>query len=254
MVDAEAEIVPQMELKNFIRGLAIKPLLLNILREKRVALFFLRLVMKAHNTLYDFAGFFAIAVNDGKHPKHHIVRYQEWFCDHIDANWVVVDVGSNTGSMAALLAGKAHYVYGIEIIPQLSDIARQKYTNKDLEFITADATTFDYSKCQPIDCVTLSNVLEHIHDRIEFLNMLRRRLPWRNPHACTFLIRVPTIERGWLAVYKKELGIEYRLDRTHEIEHTQEQFCVELQAAGLEIESLEVRFGEIYAVCHGVPG
>jgi 2-polyprenyl-3-methyl-5-hydroxy-6-metoxy-1,4-benzoquinol methylase len=254
MAGAAAESFPQMELKNVRGVLAIKSLLLNILRKKRVALFFLPLVMKAHNALYDLAGFFAIAVNGGKHPKHHILRYQEWFRDHIDANWVVVDVGSNTGSMAALLAGKAHHVYGIEIIPQLSEIARKKYTNKSLEFITADATTFDYSKCQPIDCVTLSNVLEHIHDRIAFLDMLRRRLPWRNPAACTFLIRVPTIEREWLAVYKKELGIEYRLDRTHEIEHTQVQFCIELQAAGLEIESLDVRFGEIYAVCHGAIG
>lgn len=240
-----------MELKRVTGGLAIKPLLLHILRKKRVALFFLRLVMKAHNALYDMAGFFAIAVNGGKHPKHHILRYQEWFRDHIDADWVVVDVGSNTGSMAALLADKACHVYGIEIIPQHSEIARQKYAKNNLEFITADATSFDYSKCLPIDCVTLSNVLEHIRDRIAFLDMLRKRLPWRNPDSCTFLIRVPTIEREWLAVYKRELGIEYRLDRTHEIEHTQVQFCNELQAAGLEIESLDVRFGEIYAVCHG---
>lgn len=252
MAGAAAESFSQMGLKRITGGLAIKPLLLHILRKKRVALFFLRLVMKAHNALYDMAGFFAIVVNDEKHPKHHILRYQEWFRDHINADWVVVDIGSNTGSMAALLADKAIHVYGIEIIPQHSEIARQKYARNNLEFITADATSFDYSKCLPIDCVTLSNVLEHIRDRIVFLDTLRKRLPWRNPDSCTFLIRVPTIERDWLAIYKKELGIEYRLDRTHQIEHTQVQFCNELQAAGLEIESLDVRFGEIYAVCHGV--
>lgn len=229
----------------------IKSFVFHIMRKKRVALFLLRLIMRTHNVLYDMAGFFAIAVNGGKHPKHRLLRYQEWFRDHIEAKWVVVDVGSNTGSMAALLADKASYVYGIEIVPKLSEIARQTYVKKNLEFITADATSFDYSKCLPVDCVTLSNVLEHIHDRIAFLNLLRRQLPWRNSDSCTFLIRVPTIEREWLAVYKKEIGVEYRLDRTHEIEHTRLQFCTELLNAGLQIESLDIRFGEFYAICRG---
>jgi 2-polyprenyl-3-methyl-5-hydroxy-6-metoxy-1,4-benzoquinol methylase len=229
----------------------IKSIVLRLLLNKRIAPNALRLVMRAHNTLYDLSGSLAIVANGGKHPKHRLLRYQEWFCDRIEPDWVVIDVGSNTGSMAALLAGKARYVYGIEIMPGLADTARRAHVADNLEFLTGDATTFDYSRCRSVDCVTLSNVLEHIRDRVDFIVMLRQRLPWRDPNCCTFLIRVPTIERDWIALYKKEFGIEYRLDRTHEIEHTQAQFFEEIQAAGLVIGHFEVRFGEFYAVCHG---
>jgi len=218
---------------------------------RRIAPAALRLVMKLHNSLYDLSGSLAIVVNGGKHPKHRLLRYQEWFRDHIDTDWVVIDVGSNTGGMAALVAKKARHVYAIEIVPNLTELARINHVAANLEFLTGDATAFDYSECQPVDCVTLSNVLEHIHNRSEFVSMLRQRVPWRNPEKCTFLIRVPTIERDWLAPYKKEMGVEYRLDRTHEIEHTRDAFLEELSVAGLQVDSLDVRFGEFYAVCRG---
>lgn len=204
-----------------------------------------------HNFLYDLAGLLAIVVNCGKHPKHQLLRYQEWFRDHLEPGWVVVDVGSNTGSMAALLASKARHVYGIEIVPRLTAIAKKTHVAANLEFLTGDATNFDYSSCKAIDCVTLSNVLEHIENRVDFIAMLRKRLPWRRSDACTFLIRVPTIERDWLALYKKEAGVEYRLDRTHEIEHTRDEFMAELTAAGLSVMAFDVRFGEFYATCQG---
>lgn len=229
----------------------IKSFVLHLLLNKRQAPRALRLIMKAHNCLYDLSGLLAIVVEGGKHPKHRLLRYQEWFRDRIQSNWVVVDVGSNTGSMAALLAEKVHYVYGIEIEPRLVDTARLAHVGDNLEFLTGDATTYDYSGCRPIDAVTLSNVLEHIRDRVDFIVMLRQRLPWRDPDCCHFLIRVPTIERDWLAPYKKEFGVEYRLDRTHVIEPTKAQFLEELQYAGLSVEHFEVRFGEFYAVCRG---
>lgn len=229
----------------------IKSIVLRLLLDKRIAPGALRLVMKLHNFLYDLSGSLAIVVNSGRHPKHRLLRYQEWFRDRIEPEWVVIDVGSNTGSMAGLLAGKARYVYGIEIVPRMADTARRANVADNLEFLTGDATTFDYSGCQPVDCVTLSNVLEHIRERSAFLIMLRQRLPWRNAQQSKFLIRVPTIERDWLAPYKKELGVESRLDRNHEIEHTREEFLEELATAGLIVESFDVRFGEFYVACKG---
>jgi 2-polyprenyl-3-methyl-5-hydroxy-6-metoxy-1,4-benzoquinol methylase len=207
--------------------------------------------MKLHNALYNLCGVLAIAVNAGTHPKHRLLRYQEWFYDQIKIGSVVVDIGSNAGTMAAMLAEKARHVYGIEIVPALVELARSKYSAKNLEFIVGDATVFDYSNFQPIDYVTLSNVLEHVRERSAFINLLRRRLPWRDPKHCNFLIRVPTIERDWLAVYKKELGVEYRLDHTHEVEHTYVEFLEELLDAGLEVDNIHIRFGEFWAVCKG---
>jgi 2-polyprenyl-3-methyl-5-hydroxy-6-metoxy-1,4-benzoquinol methylase len=227
----------------------IKLTVLKFLTNRCVAPTVLRWAMRLHNMLYDLCGLLAISVNNGAHPKHRQLRYPEWFCERIEPEWVVIDVGCNKGSMAALMSAKAQFVYGIEIIPRLFEEAQETYSACNLQFLLGDATVFDYGSCQQIDCVTLSNVLEHIDERVQFINRLRTCLPWRNPQQCWFLIRVPTIERDWLAVYKKELGVEHRLDRTHEIEHTREELFKELADAGLTIKSFDVRFGEFYVVC-----
>ena len=57
------------------------------------------------------------------------------------------------------------------------------------------------------------------------------------------------INRDWISVYKKEIGIEYRLDHTHFIEYTFSGFETELNDVGIKIESYKIKFGEIYAVC-----
>ena len=222
-----------------------------LLLNPRIAPTALRLMLTLHNKLYDLCGVLAVTTNGGVHPKHRLLRYKEWFLEQTAPEWVVLDIGSNSGAMPTLLAEKVQYVYGIEIDPQLSEIAKCNNDITNVEFLTGDATIFDYSVCQPIDCVTLSNVLEHIRDRVGFLRALLARLPWRDVHNRTFLIRVPTIERDWLAAYKREVGVEYRLDRTHEIEHTRQELVAELESAGLTIASFEVRFGEYYAVCRG---
>jgi hypothetical protein len=59
------------------------------------------------------------------------------------------------------------------------------------------------------------------------------------------------IDRDWITLYKREIGIEYRLDPTHFTEYTFEQLKEELREADIEIISHHVRFGEIYAVCRG---
>ena len=228
----------------------LRLLIRKVLFNKRIAPVALRVALHAHNFLYDLCGVLAVRVNEGIHPKHDLLQYKQWFLEHIQPEFVVLDVGSNTGAMPALFATKARRVYGIEINQRLTEIARQTNAATNVEYLTGDATTFDYSACAPLDCVTLSNVIEHIDNRVEFLQMLRTKLPWHSDRA-TFLIRVPTIERDWLSVYKKSLGIEYRLDRTHTIEHTKQEFLVEIAAAGLEIEEMDVRFGEYYVVCHG---
>ena len=87
----------------------------------------------------------------------------------------------------------------------------------------------------------MSNVLEHIDDRVEFLKKIR-------PLANKFLFRVPMIDREWVTLYKKELGLDYRLDTTHFTEYTWEQFKNEFEQAGYNIQSHSVQFGEIWAV------
>jgi 2-polyprenyl-3-methyl-5-hydroxy-6-metoxy-1,4-benzoquinol methylase len=228
-----------------------KSLFLILLNQKLVAQCIQSLVLRMHNTFYDLGSLIAITINDGVHPKHQILQYKEWFLRFIDGNSVVLDVGSNTGMMAALMANKAKFVYGIEINKKHSEAAQKNYHAHNLKFLTGDATTYDYKGCQPISCITLSNVLEHIDDRVNFLKKLQEVLIWSDLTPRLFLIRVPTVERDWISVYKKNIGVEYRLDRTHKIEHTRQQLLSELTNAGLSVVNFETRFGEYYVICHG---
>jgi len=91
------------------------------------------------------------------------------------------------------------------------------------------------------DKIILSNVLEHISERVEFLQSLHKL-------AETILLRVPLVTRDWLAVYKKEHGYKYKLSSDHKIEYTEEILQDELAQSGWKIESLQIRFGEVWAV------
>lgn len=223
----------------------IKRLFLN----KTVATLLIKPILFLHSCCYKWAGRFAIILNDGVHPKHQILKYKEWFLENIDDGWTVLDVGSNTGLLASLLCEKVGFVYGIEIDREHTVIARSQHAADNIEYICADATTYNYDYCRPIDCVTLSNVLEHIENRVDFLKTLVHNLKWADENHKRFLIRVPMLDREWIVVYKKQLGLNYRLDRSHHIEYTLEQFTEELKQANIVIKQVKSRFGEIYAVC-----
>lgn len=181
-----------------------------------------------------------------RHPKHRIMKYREWFSSNIKDEWKVLDIGSNNGHMANFLSNGCKFVYGIEISKSMVDLANKIYKKDNIEYICADATTYDY-KDKKIDCVTMSNVLEHIEYRVEFMKKLIDQINWHNEPM--FLIRVPLIDRDWMPVYLQEQGIDYRLDKTHFIEYTVDGFVKEVESSGLTVDSYHIQWGEIYAVC-----
>ena len=227
----------------------MKKIIKKIVFSKLVARIFLKPFLKLHNFSYFISGMYSSIINNGIHPKHEIIKYEEWFLNNIEKEWVVLDVGCNTGLMPEVMSEKATLIYGIEILKELIDEAKEFRCKKNIEYICADATIYDYSNCKPIDCITMSNVLEHIERRVEFLKKLTKHVKWNGKKR--FLIRVPMIDREWIAVYKKELGIEYRLDSTHFIEYTFEMFESELKEASIEVKKYHIKFGEIYATCEG---
>ena len=108
-----------------------------------------------------------------------------------------------------------------------------------MKYIVGDATKdLDMEK---FDVIVLSNVLEHIENRISFMKSLKDL-------ASKYLLRVPMFDRDWIPLYKKELGIEWRLDLTHYTEFTKTSFIKEIEEAGYEVENLSVQFGEIWAI------
>ncbi len=221
----------------------LKSLIIN----KITAGLFLNPLLALHSACYRWISRFAIALNGDNHPKRSIINYEKWFCDNIESGWCVLDIGCNTGSLAKKIAQKAVFVYGIDINPDLIKKANADNPADNIEYICADANTFDYKIPKSIDCIIMSNLLEHIEDRIGLLKKITGSVMSNGQK--TLLIRVPTIERDWLAVYKKNLGVSFMLDKTHHIEYTTGELANELMLAGIKIKKMEIRFGEIYAVC-----
>jgi len=206
-------------------------------------------LLRFHNFSYRWTGVFSAILNNGVHPKHRILQYKEWFLDNIEPGWVVLDIGSNTGMLPFLLAEKANFVYGIDINQDYVDTAVAQRSKENIKYICADITKMEQDLDKPINCITLSNVLEHIEDRAHFLKALISSTKWASPSEKHFLIRVPLFDREWIVQYKKELGVEYRLDRSHFIEYTYDGFIEEMTSAGIKVVDLKIHYGEIYAVC-----
>jgi SAM-dependent methyltransferase len=191
----------------------------------------------------------AISADGGVHPKQRILGYKEWFCGQIAEKSRVVDIGSNEGHMAVVLAQKAAWVYGIELERCHVDHANAHNARANVTYAQGDATVCDLSSATDIDFVVMSNVLEHIPDRVRILRRLVSDVRWRDPAQKRFLFRVPMIDRDWKVAYKREFGLPYLSDRTHSIEYTAETFAAELAEAGIRIDDLVVSYGEIRAVC-----
>lgn len=207
---------------------------------KRLTLFALKIILNTHSFSYRLAGFLAQKIEkDGLHPKHRLMNYHKFFVDNVSENDSVLDIGCGNGALTYDVAKKVKKVVGIDLNEKNISIAKRRYSRENIEYIHGNVLTEFPDK--KFDVVILSNVLEHIEKRVEFLNSLKEKAP-------KFLIRVPMLNRSWIDVYKKELGLQYRLDKTHFVEYTFESFKEELDRAGLSILDHGVQFGEIWAV------
>ena len=227
----------------------MKSFIYSIIFNRFVARNLVFLILSLHSFLYKLLTKLAIVSNSGVHPKHEILKYEDWFLNNIDEGWVVLDIGCNVGMVSQYLSKKTSFVYGIEIDQSHVNKAKSLNQRSNVSYICADATAHHYDDMKKIDCIVLSNVLEHIEHRIHFLNSIISKNIWNDKKR--LLIRVPMIDRDWVVKYKQSLGLEYRLDKTHFIEYTLDNFVEELKEAGVSIKSYSIKYGEIYAVCEG---
>lgn len=220
-------------------------------RSPREALTFL---LALDQRLYDMSGRYAIGAEpaahgkDRIHPKHRLMRYHDFFVDRVSSADRVLDLGCGVGAVALAVAGRTGaHVTGMDWsqanldkaqrLLQAGDAAgphtpRCTWINGD---ITSDRAAGEFS------VVILSNVLEHLKDRPELLS---KYCEWY--HAERFLIRVPAFDRDWRVPLKRELGVEWRLDETHEIEYSEAVLRQELAQAGLEVTECTARWGEYW--------
>jgi SAM-dependent methyltransferase len=185
----------------------------------------------------------AMALGRGEHPKHRLTRYHDFFVERIKDGERVLDVGCGYGAVARSIARArpASKVTGVDYDPLKLSQARAGDNPSNLSFAESDATKSVPDG--PWDVVILSNVLEHIKDRVGLLKALIETTKARR-----FLIRVPLFERDWKLAMRRELGVNYYSDPDHKIEPRQSEFRSETAQAGLAVDELITPWGEIWAM------
>jgi SAM-dependent methyltransferase len=175
----------------------------------------------------------------GVHPKHRITKYHQFFLGQVNREDEILDIGCGIGLLAHSLAPSVKKIVGVDFSEPRINYARRHFKRDNLVFILGDATTHPFD--QKFSKIILSNVLEHIDDRVNLLVRLKFL-------SDEILIRVPMEDRDWLTVYKKELGCEYRLDSTHRIEYRLDTFQSEAESAGWRLDYYQVNWGELWGV------
>ncbi len=217
-----------------------------LLRRTVPAATLLRWLLRLDNLLYHAQSRAAVWYGAGQHPKRRLTGYHDFFLARVEPGQRVVDIGCGDGALAhALARERGARVTGIDADPAAIRAARAAGADGRLTFIEAEA---DGLPAEPFDVVIMSNVLEHLDERPRFLRAALERT-----RAGKVLLRVPLFERDWRVPVKRELGVDFRLDPTHRIEYTLEEFEAEMAAAGLVIEERQLRWGEIWAACRPRP-
>lgn len=183
----------------------------------------------------------ALAYGDGVHVKHRLMRYHDFFVERIRAGERVLDIGCGYGAVAYSIASRAGaHVTGVDLEPANINNARARFQHEHLVYSVGEAPQ-SLSRDR-FDVVVLSNVLEHIKDRMSFLREVQARaMPSR------WLIRVPMFDRDWRPSLRRELGLFAYGDPTHYTEYTRASFQLEMAEAGFVIKHLQVNWGEIWA-------
>jgi len=175
------------------------------------------------------------------HPKHRLIGYHKFFISKINQHENILDLGCGYGAVAFSIAQSIQgNVLGIDINPDSIKKAKELFLLNNLKFEVGDGCSI--GKRKGFETIVLSNVLEHIDDRISFLancNINIRPKRW--------LIRVPMKKRDWSVALRDELGIYSFLDHDHKIEYTKDSFLQEMQAVGMTAKTIEVQWGEIWA-------
>ena len=190
----------------------------------------------------------AITYGGGVHAKHRLMRYHDFFVDRIRPGERVLDIGSGNGAVAHSVATRSSaVVVGLDLNDDNDASAQLMFPHSSLTFVVGEAP--EDIPAERFDVVIMSNVLEHLEHRVQFLRLIQERVS-----PSRWLLRVPMFDREWRVAMRKELGLYYFGDPTHATEYTQASFEVEMQEASFKINELQINWGEIWAeVSYDVP-
>jgi SAM-dependent methyltransferase len=182
----------------------------------------------------------AIEYDGGVHAKHRLTHYHDFFVDRIEPGERVLDVGCGKGELAYDIAERADAnVTAIDASPWMLEFARKRFAHPRVTYVQADAV--GYEPNEPVDVAVLSNVLEHIAQRVELLRALRE-----SAGAKRLLLRVPVLERDWTVPLRREVGLPHFSDPEHQVEYDPQLLRDELAAGEWEMGEPRLIWGEIW--------
>lgn len=142
----------------------------------------------------------------------------------------ILDVGTASGYLGALLKQKHHSLVGVESVESLAAQARCHYD----QFHETDIETFTFPYREEFDCILFADVLEHLRDPQA---VLERAVPCLKPGGA-MIISVPNIAnlviRLSLLLGQFEYAERGILDRTHLRFYTLSSLLRMLRQCGLE--------------------
>ncbi len=203
----------------------------------------LKFLFALEDLIYQLEGSESVRYGGGIHTKHKHIKYHNFFINNTPGGSKVLDIGCGNGALAFDIAEKVADVsiYGIDIEQMNIEQARRAFPHQNITYVCGDALADLPAK--QFDVIVLSNVLEHLDERVDFLKTIKSRY---NPKK--IIIRVPVFERDWRVPLKQELGVDHRLDATHYIEYRRDEFFEEMENAGLHINHYQINWGEIWSV------
>jgi 2-polyprenyl-3-methyl-5-hydroxy-6-metoxy-1,4-benzoquinol methylase len=206
-------------------------------------------LLSADNLLYQFIGNAAVRWGKGTHPKFALIGYSDFFLHHLGSFTHLLDLGCGTGLLAQHLLENNQRIHLTAVDHNLAKVNEVKMLLKKFSSRTqVICANIEHSLPDiQVELIILSNVLEHVKDRRQFLNRLMIKYQPKR-----ILIRVPSYERDWKVPFKKILSVDYFLDPDHTIEFTEQELYTEMKQCGLTIRSLLSKWGELWAVAEPI--
>ena len=135
----------------------------------------LKFLFDLEHKLYELQGQESVRYGNGIHTKHKHIKYHDFFINNISPDSKVLDVGCGNGALTFDIAEKVLgvSVYGIDIVKGNIDKAKESFSRANIQYVCGDALT-DLPDNE-FNVIVLSNVLEHIENRINFLSTLSNR-------------------------------------------------------------------------------
>lgn len=151
----------------------------------------------------------------------------------------VLELGCGTGKNTEWLQSRAGRILGIDFSDKMLQLARQKFTDKNIQFYKADLSNSWSWTSENFDLLTFSLVLEHIKD-LTFI--FQEAVTKMHPGGYLFISELHPFKQylGSKAKYESENGIIELETYTHHIS----EFLDSAKEVGLKLKRLDEWFDE----------